>query len=679
LFTIPPRQGLLLTALTDADEAVPVSALSERLGVSKRTVMRELGNVDLLLAPYGIRITTEPGKGVGLEGSEEDLERFREDFRPAADVPAGRDERRLFLALDILTNPEQQKLFVWSNRFLVSDATVSHDLDAVEPLFRRFGLKLTRKPGYGVSSEGSETLFRSAICYVLSKLERSGAGKISYPPADVRSGVREIIAGVRHSYLARMTSESAETFSLYLSVMIQRVREEREIARPENPPGASYLAVAGMLSDLIQKRFDIRISEAERSGIAVCLTAGRVNADAREVYADADFDGGSDKKTFLNIVYRMIENFDSPYTDLLKHDDQLAEGLCAHLKTLFVRLANSMEMEDPLYDQITRDYPEILEKSRRAASVLSEFYDYIPESEIGYFATHFGAALLRLEENRARRKKIRIGLMCENGIGTSYLMLSQVKRHFSQLADAEICLGENGDTDKFDLVLSSIPASGRANEKDERFIFVSPILTDDDIAAVAKAIRNMPAVGSAGAKTGHDSPLGIAEAAMTICRDVTGLLENFGVVRVAETDSLDDIMKTAGYLFGKSEKKGRRIYRNLRAREALTSQVIPELGIALLHARTEAVEGPLLSIAVAEGGAFQKEEMKGIRACVLMLLPKSASVERGELLGRISGALVDNPAFLSAVQNGDRETSYKEVEKMAEDYLAGMLQRLVGP
>jgi mannitol operon transcriptional antiterminator len=319
--------------------------------------------------------------------------------------------------------------------------------------------------------------------------------------------------------------------------------------------------------------------------------------------------------------------------------------------------------------------------------VLEGFYDYIPEGEIGYIATHFGAALLRLEENRIRREKIRIGLMCVNGIGTSYLMLSQVKRHFSQVADAEICFGENvsENTGKFDLILSSAPARNQnALNKDERFvavqfIAVNPILTDDDIAAVSKAIAGLPAsIGSVGGKKGRSSPANVAEAAMTVCRDVTGLLENFGVVRVAETDTLDDVMKTAGYLFGKSEKKGRRIYRDLKAREELVSQVIPELGIALLHARTE-VETPLLSIAVSEGGAFREEAMRGIRACVLMLLPKSADLERGELLGRVSGALVDNPAFLSAVQAGDRETSYKEVERIAEDYLIGTLQRLVGP
>jgi mannitol operon transcriptional antiterminator len=669
----------------DADEPVSVSALSERLGVSKRTVMRELGSAGVLLAPYGIHLSMEPGKGVGFSGSEDGLRRFRDDFSPAADVPAGKDERRLFLALDILTNPGQQKLFVWSNRFLVSSATISHDLDAVEPLFRRFGLKLIRKPGYGISAEGSETLFRSAICSVLSKLERGSAGKITYPPADVRSGVREIrecIAGTGRSCLTHMTSESAEAFMLYLAVTVQRIREEREIAWPENPPGASYLAVAGVLSDSMQKRFGIRISEAERSGIAVRLMAGRVNADTRTIHRTihAASKAGADRKNFLNIVYRMIENFDSPYTHLLKHDEQLVEGLCAHLKTLLVRLDNSVETEDPLYDQITRDYPEILENSKRAVAVLNEFYDYIPENEIGYFATHFGAALLRLEENKMRRKKIRIGLVCANGIGTSYLMLSEVKRHFSQLADAEICFDENGDTGRFDLILSSSPALSRGLNKDRRFIAVNPILTEEDITAISKAIGSIPAsVSPAEEKTRRASPADIAEAAMTVCKDVTGLLESFGVIRVPATDTLDDVMKTTGYLFGKSERKGRRIYRDLKAREALTSQIIPELGIALLHARTEAAETPLLSVAVPEGGAFRAKEMDRIRACVLMLLSKSASVERGKLLGRISGALVDNPAFLSAVQSGDREASYKEIEKIAEDYLIGMLQRLAAP
>jgi mannitol operon transcriptional antiterminator len=45
----------------------------------------------------------------------------------------------------------------------VSEATISNDMDKVEPWFAVRGIELVRKPGFGVYLEGTEKQLRKAI------------------------------------------------------------------------------------------------------------------------------------------------------------------------------------------------------------------------------------------------------------------------------------------------------------------------------------------------------------------------------------------------------------------------------------------------------------------------------------------------------------------------------------
>ncbi|NLZ80898.1 MAG: PRD domain-containing protein, partial [Clostridiales bacterium] len=82
------------------------------------------------------------------------------------------------------------------------------------------------------------------------------------------------------------------------------------------------------------------------------------------------------------------------------------------------RLKNNMLISNPLLQQIKDTYPEIFEKCSYVGKLIEKTYVYkVPETEIGFLAMHFGAAIVRVENKKEYNRKVKIGIVCASGIG----------------------------------------------------------------------------------------------------------------------------------------------------------------------------------------------------------------------------------------------------------------------
>jgi hypothetical protein len=104
-------------------------------------------------------------------------------------------------------------------------------------------------------------------------------------------------------------------------------------------------------------------------------------------------------------------------------------------------------------------------------------------------------------------------------------------------------------------------------------------------------------------------------------------------------------------------------------REAVSSQVITHLKIVLLHARTGGTGIPVFALIMPEHGVFSGAYFHGAKSCLLMLLPKHSPREMNEIMGIISGALVDNGAFLDMVHRGNIRQLRSMLESEISEYL----------
>ena len=115
-----------------SDRVVAVKEPAEEVGVSKRTVQREMEGISYFPG-YEVTLESKTGKGVWIEGTPEEKKRLLEELKggDSYDV-SNREERRKRLVLEILKDKGLKKLFYYASQFQVSEATISSDLEAVE-------------------------------------------------------------------------------------------------------------------------------------------------------------------------------------------------------------------------------------------------------------------------------------------------------------------------------------------------------------------------------------------------------------------------------------------------------------------------------------------------------------------------------------------------------------------
>ncbi|MDR1449924.1 MAG: PRD domain-containing protein [Propionibacteriaceae bacterium] len=664
---ISPRLDRILSLLLASDAPIPMGELAELLCVSRRTVARELAAAPAALAPYKVQVSSQNGEGIRLDGAPGELEKLR---RHTAKrnwlLPSSKQERHWRLALEALSRPGPRKALSYARLLGVSEATISSDLEAIVKWLPRFGLVLNRKQG--ISITGDEADIRSAICYVLGRL-RNKPQPYSAPLAWDLLG-KAVDHGPARAELARFTPESEFALRCYLAVAVARISGGLELTGAKAADD-EHLMDANLLADALEAAGGPVWSAVERQGLAVRLMAGRVAFGV-----DGIAPGPPASSEVQTLVYRMIEAYDPPNASALKLDEQLTAGLCAHVRALTIRLENNFEIEDPLLEHIARDFPEVLQGSRQALKVLQRRDLEIPDAEAGFLAAHFGAAMLRLAERNEPYRKISLGVVCAHGIGTAYLMVSELQRRFGRLARIEVCpIDDQDDWERFDLMISTLPELGAAGPP---VVFVHPILSEDELRQIAEAIDGASRQG------GRRDPARRSEGMVKATRAIAALagaisevIESFAVICVPSAMSQGELFKMIGYRFGDGPTGGAVVHSALQQREAMATQVIPELSLALLHARTAGVGRPHLAVLTPEPGPFADPALTAVKACVIMLVPQAAGTELVELFGRVSSELIDNPEFLAQVHAGQRRELLDNLEKMAEDQLLKTIQRLL--
>jgi mannitol operon transcriptional antiterminator len=311
-------------------------------------------------------------------------------------------------------------------------------------------------------------------------------------------------------------------------------------------------------------------------------------------------------------------------------------------------------------------------KSERAAKVMAGDGGWVNDSEASFLAMHFGAAVHRMEENAGKRLPL-IGVICPNGIGASYILAASLKKYLSSEARFAIGGWENKDELKqCDLLVSTVPLTDAAVP----VIVVSNFPGDADLQNIRQWMSGLPRSlkQAAEAETGAAFALRCSRLE-SLCADIRLLLEDFKVVAVDEGCDMDALMKRAGYLFGEDDKRGRLIYDRLKEREKLSTQVIPKLQLVLLHGRTEGVKRPVFVLLAPTGERFSHPLLRGARSCALLLMPANSGQERTELMGSVSAALIEDEAFLEAVQKHDGGETLGRLRIILEKHIKGYLNK----
>jgi mannitol operon transcriptional antiterminator len=241
----------------------------------------------------------------------------------------------------------------------------------------------------------------------------------------------------------------------------------------------------------------------------------------------------------------------------------------------------------------------------------------------------------------------RIGVVCIHGIGTSYLLASQVRKIFGGDAAAEVSWwGDSENWKHFDFLVSTTPLE----ESGLPVVVVAPFLDDAAVRRIGEEIRRVAREGSTAAAVPGGRPLAEQCAALEgLAGDIAHLLGRFSVHAVPAECVFAELAQAAGERLSERFDESEAIRQSLLDREALSSQVIPELGLVLLHCRTAGVDQPVFAVVNPAGGVFRRRGLRSARTCVVMLIPDTDEPGRTELMGCLSAALIESEGFLDDI------------------------------
>lgn len=655
---ITARQRQILWILLGVNEEITAAEIAESIGVSVRTVHREMEDIEQSLGEFGLDLIRKSGKGIALSGPEPALAELRLFLREEKPAEYSGEDRKIFELCALLEAEEPVKLFTLAHSLKVTVATISYDLDELEPWVRKFGLELVRRRGYGVEITGLEVDKRRAVCRLAAEhLDLSDL--VGHTPQTESNPVfRLLLTTVGKSNLMsvesmlwdmewKWTAELPEIvymeMLLGLAVSTRRIEIGRGMVSGEE---AGYSRLSDHRNIAGAEQFVSRLETVlgqEFPRAEILYFAGLFDR-VQDSFSSSGFAYGDIE--LMEIVYRLTESVAKRTGLPFQRDRSLREGLLEHMDPALKRIREGTRIRNPLLGPIRKDY-EYLFAVVRAAAQDMKLELTIPDEEIGFLVMHFGASVERLNQ---LRRSVRAILVCASGLSSSRLLATRLAKEMPQIEVlGNISWYEAArlpDMD-YDLIISTIDLP----IDKERYIKISPLLTGEEIEKLLNYIHNITLNEqdtSAPEESGKDSR---EEAALSRLKSYKGILDemvsllerfrfhpldNSGLSLSGTLSGMLNLLNGSGVIDDSDI-----LLERLLERERMASQVIPDTGLALFHTRSSHVHMSSLTLyrlsqpVLLEGGTE-------VRVILLMLAPRKLSKESLEVLSEISALLLNS-------------------------------------
>lgn len=655
---ITARQRQMISLLLGASEEITAAEIAASTGVSVRTVHREMEDIDKVLQDFGLDLIRKSGKGIQLSGSESGLTELRLFLQEEKPAEYSGEDRKVYELCSLLEAEEPVKLFTLAHSLKVTVATVSYDLDELEPWVRKFGLQLVRRRGYGVEITGGEMDKRRAICRLAAEhLDQSdlvghnlqGEGNPVFKMLLSTVGKRNLMDventlwDMEWNWTAELPEIVYMELLLGLSVAVRRLELERGISNAEE---ACYSRLSDHRNIAGAEDFVRRLGETlefQFQRTEILYIAGLFDR-AQDSFSSAGYAYGDIE--LMEIVYRLTESVIKRTGIPFQTDRSLREGLLEHIDPALKRIREGTRIRNPLLGPIRRDYEYLFTIVRAAVEDIQLGLE-IPDEEIGFLVMHFGASVERLNQ---LRRNVRAILVCASGLSSSRLLATRLTKEMPQieiLRNISWYEAARLPQEDYDLIISTIDLP---LDKD-RYIKISPLLTGEEIEKLLNYIqnttlkeRNTPTAGEPEPSVREEAALERLKSYKGILDEIVSLLERFrfhsldnsGMSLSRTLSAMLDLLNGSGVV-GDAEI----LLERLLERERMASQVIPDTGLALFHTRSSHILMSSLTLyrlrqPVLLGGDTE------VRVILLMLAPRKLSKESLEVLSEISALLLNS-------------------------------------
>lgn len=681
-----PRIKQILQFVLEKNEPVLEQDIAEHIGVSKRTVQREFDYMSAGLEEYNLSLCKKKNIGIWIDGDPSDLETLREALGDSGKNDfSDKKVRRKYLIYELLREKVPKKLFYFSNLFGVSEATISHDLDVVEKQLRDYKLSLIRKPGFGVIVDGKEKDIRTALHYfvnnniddknlrvmffenreaLLRTMKNYNSVKVyGLLNSTVVDRVIDVFEKLNEQRFNQMAEDSYIGLLLHTAIAVDRLMAGNIIENSSIPDAIEMdedYPAAKQLIEALEKEFDIEMPQSEFSNILLYIKGSKQNRYDIEENNEV----GAEK--LLDIIDKMIDVFEPTDACEMRQDDELLYGLMVDLEPAIVRIENELYVYNPLTEQIKAEYPDVFEQCKTAAKVIEKVTGHtVSDSEIGYLAIHFGAALERIHERKRRKRPVEIGIVCAGGFGVARLMSTKIRNFLRE--DVTIRTYGRDEVTPYVVSRTDFFVSGLVLDDPQiDLVKVSPLINSNDIMAIRLKVDEYSRMPSKHEDEDFTIQLGkINEIVSKIKR----LIRDYKNYEADSKCTMEQLIGEISEQLTDSQAAATTLKNDIMRRERIMTQIFPELEFALFHCKTRSVNTIVFASATpAQTERFTDESLGNIRAAVFLAAPLDKADEDTEILGRISSAFVEEESLLASIFDQNEEETRRIIKKVLKAY-----------
>jgi mannitol operon transcriptional antiterminator len=690
---ISARERTILDTLLSLNEEITVKQLSELLGVSERTIHRDLKGVESILNDYNILLLKKSGVGIQLSGNKNNLEQLQLTLYNQVPVEFTPEERQTIILCTLLETNEPVKLVSLANDLNVSMVTVSNDLQKLEDRLASFELSLIKKRGYGVEVTGSESAKRKTMRAIISEnmdeveflsLVRENIQKQNQFQIDTISEkllglvekeklvIVEKIVGEVYKERDHPIADSAFIgLVVHLALAIERIQHGENItidkAYLQSLQTTSEYQMAKQIVKKLSIVFKLDIPEAEIGYITMHLQGAKLRRD-KEYLVDEKNLEASDK---ANLLIKFVED---ELNCSLSNNFSLFSGLVTHLEPAIYRIDRRMGISNPLLGKIKEDYKDLFEIIKKGTEVIFP-NKTIPDEEIGFLVLHFGSALL----SNKKTSNLKALIICSTGIGTSKILATRLAREFPEiqhLKNVSLFELEQLNINDYDLVISTVKLPGFS----QNYILVSPILNQEEVNKIRMIIRDKKArqlLNTQPENAPYKSDdfqtiIQKLDEVRNASNTIVDILKNFKVI-AANKGNITEVLSEVCLDLEKNEviKESQPVVEALLEREKLGGLGIPKSQLALFHARSNKVIKPTFLIVSLNNPlkviSMTQEPME-ITSLLILLAPNQILSQQLEILSYISASIIEDERSLSLFESKN--------EALIGTFLANKLEEL---
>lgn len=479
------KEWLLLQALIKKKgSTIAIDDLISWLQVSDRTIRNYVNHLNDLLKDQGATISSRYGQGLCLEVQDgiafKTYLQSLEDTGQLYMVNPGLRQQYMVKQLAIGQTLTIDQLI---NELFVSEATILNDLAEIRKSIYPHHLNVKLTGHNKLTLEGKERDIRKYLKqtyfhdFTLGRDFTNPLASTLLASVDIEA-IRRIVLAESNKEDFYLTDIIIDNLVLHLALSILRQGDNRTIGdnplRPDDPQSdaatSRELQIGQRIVQALEAHFAMTLAQEERVFIADHLRAfSRTDQQSAKDQIASHLDPWlSDLSSRLQI----------PFED----DTVLKESLVQHLLFLQQRLADNIQILNPIRDEIMKTYPSLHDQVKAGLLQLEGIQAYpLNDDEVSYVTLHFAAAIER------SNRPIKAVVICATGIGTSNLLEARIKSVFGNKIAIQAVMGlyelKHWDFSQTDLVISTVATNHLVLRVPT--VTVSALLKAEDIDAIA--------------------------------------------------------------------------------------------------------------------------------------------------------------------------------------------------